>query len=350
MNKQVQINNDGPTPMTAQRMKVFLLTVKGVFSLTDNDVHPDYLTQALSTSVVTQEDATEFLLYAESELFHIYNKESESNYNRLNRAEKLNMVVRKFNTLCRTRSKENRDLDVKQIAESPYDKFLKTLSQKLKGSLRNMRAIRDMAAIKRETSKMVQFKPLEEIGVTREKFILLYGALTKILDKSYASDFDTSKEEAKTLIDAHKDLRLSKHIDIEIKIRVSKLASRVDLLSEADGKMEAIERFKYSIKEWKEVGEELKLELDSIVSFVDKNLNTDYNQMKDWASFKYIDSEGNKVPVFTSKEISAMEKMGGWDSIIKIMDQDRFEREFKKAWSISSNKTKMDKALKVKKF
>ena len=211
------------------------------------------------------------------------------------------------------------------------EKFKHELKSKLIHSVRNMRAIRDFAEASKERAKMLQRDELKSLGVNNLEFSVIYRVVSDELEKTYAPDVDTVKKEASMLVTMHKQGTLIPAIEQELSMKALKLANRVDYLVEHKSSFEAQERFKNQIEDIKKLKEKTLSSIDYVVDSTEKKLQRDYNDMKKWSSFKSILPDGTRVPAFSNKEINSLEMMGGWDEIIKIIDQGRFDGAFDNA-------------------
>jgi len=327
-----------------------ITTARAVFALGSSEVDEAALEYNLKNIITTgQRDA--FFSFAESELTYMQREDELKRFQKNTRLEKFNIVCRKFNQEIRLAEKDNVKVNLIPVKLSAEEQFYTSLKGKLTGSLRNMRALRDMAAVKREYHKMIHLKDMMSLGLDETDFSILSMAITRVIEKGENRGFSKDqkspeKNEADVFIALMQDGGMKKVISDEVNVRLLSLAKRRDAINAmvSDRKTEALMRIDISMEDMETRKETIFSKLETVYAYVYSNRTKDWSTIKTWDAFMLIRDDGTKTKAFSDKEIKALEMMGGWDNVIKIVDQDRLEREVSKVFKIAREERAIQKA------
>lgn len=330
-------------PLTARDLSKFFKSVQMMFSLTSE--HEEHISYSLRL-IDTKERMSEFKSFAEGELNELYDREQIDKFTRFTRLEKFNIVTRRFNRELRIKERDKKQ-EVPLLAPMSHeDEFLSGLKGKLKGAIRNMRACRDLAAANRERYKLLDKTLLmREIGIDQIDVSIIQTAIREASkdDKNISDkERDEGKYEADKLCQLYENKMLASALNKEANRRILMLKARKDsVMSMFSSSTSAVEqRIDESILDIEDRIESILEKEKKIYETVHSFRNKDWGKLKDWEMFKLVNENGQKTNAFSKREIAALEAMGGWDNIIKIFDQDRLDREYKKAAAIARNKKK----------
>jgi len=318
---------------TSRRMSVedkmkMIVLIKGLFGLSDSDIVDATLEYQLK-SIITGEQRDALLSFIDSELNYLQQEEERSSFQRYNRLEKFNLVLRKFNREMRIA--ESREPKTPELLQklSVEELFYTTLKGKLEASLKNMRALRDKAAASREYYKMVNPDDMKKLGLDDVDYSVLFHAMHRKIKEIKNSNIPDCKQEAQALIMLMESGELRRYLRDEFDARIIKLSARKSTISDIFDRdvSGVLAKIDVQISDMEKRKDTLFSKMDEVYEFVQTNFHFDWPSIKTFDNFMIVSSDGTKSKAFSEKEVKAMELMGGWDNIIKIMDQGRLKRE-----------------------
>jgi hypothetical protein len=310
----------------------FLILVKSIFAIGANEIDAVAIEHNLK-GILTKQQKEAFIDFAESELVYMQRQEERSNFQKNNRLEKFNIICRKFNQEVRLAESKYSNKPLLQD-NSVEHRFASTLDKKLKSALRDMRAIRELVRRNQEHYKKIHFTDIESIVDTTD-----YSILSTIL----ASNNPDNQVQADTFITLVNTKKIDDLVDAEVDRRCLNLARRKDMIlkMKADSN-EAVMRVNLLIDDMRKRKTSLKHKVRELYEFVSTNRLRNWEDSKKLEHFMTIDPEtGKKVKTFSDKEINALNHIGDWDKIIRIIDQDTLKEAVYAAFKQAKNDNKM---------
>ena len=295
--------------LEGKSLVVFRTEVRVTLGLIDNN-DTDVAIQIATKNIKTREQADKFMQVMDQELDFFVRQESESGFQKYNRLEKLAHIGRLWN-----RDFTPKPIDIPKdltAIESPLAQFSRVLISKLNGAVINMRAARDESAINREKAKTINKELiLETLGMSYLMFSVLESITIDV----------PLKEKAKYLCDLFKDGSLGYLCYTRLEEHLNKVNERIETLKENSPKIDTTDLLLASNNAKDDIND-LSENLRLMIIELEKRLDTDYKKtMCRWEKFKAKDENGNITPLFSQKEINALEQIGGWDNVIKLHDQ-----------------------------